>query len=441
MKGDFSRFSFANYNNYLEVLKQQGRVSLDSDWNEQAEIWRENFRQLATDIIGPFAIPKSPNRLAADNSKALKVSNYKSQTGGGFDFRVDKGLAYVDGYLIRYENDFTYLSQSDYPEPDPVTDPGDLLVYIETFLKTVNFIDDELIREPALGGADTCLRAKIVGQIRVLPCLNVGDIESALSLLAKVYPTTNLTLTAKIAQSVEQIPFSFGEVETAGGIIPGNLHYRIEIHRGTQNNGGYVEGLKWSDDNAATVASILDVISPDTFLVEESESVMGEFLREGDWVEVSNYRSEINHQGGQMARIKKIENDVSGLAVILDTNIHPLLTRRGDNGGEPSNNHSKPRLRKWSGFVTPLNSKNVLNLGKGIKATVQTKADKPIASPGDYWNFAIRDREYNKKFAPVNSLPHGLNSFRFPLAIIPRKGKKKSGDIIDFRRFIEPLAK
>jgi len=434
MKGDFSRFSFKRDKNYIGILKQQGRISLDSDWNEQADIWRENFKQLTIDIVGPFAIPLSPNTITDNNSNSLKISHYKSLTGGGFDFRVGKGLAYVAGYPVRYENDFTYLTQQDYPEPDLIAGKGDLLVYVESSLKTVNFIDDELIREPALGGADTCLRAKVMGQIKVAPCSGITDIESATSFLTDLRTSTNLLLTVKIDKSVEQIPFSFGEIETAGGIIPGNLHFRIEIHKGTENNGGIVSGIKWSDDNAATVAPVIDVIAPDAFLVEESESVMGEFFREGDWVEVSNMRSELHRQGGQMARIKKLENDVSGLAVVLDSNIHPLLIRNG-------NDHGKPRLRKWSGYISPLNSKTVCILGKGIKATIQTKDDDLIANPGDYWNFALRDREYNKKFAPSNSSPDGVETFCFPLAVIPRKNVKKSGDIIDFRRFIKPLAK
>jgi hypothetical protein len=35
MKGDFSRFTFRPSKGYTSVRMQQGRVSLDSDWNEQ----------------------------------------------------------------------------------------------------------------------------------------------------------------------------------------------------------------------------------------------------------------------------------------------------------------------------------------------------------------------------------------------------------------------
>jgi hypothetical protein len=38
MKGDFTRFTFDPKKHYSSVRMQQGRIELDSDWNEQAEI-------------------------------------------------------------------------------------------------------------------------------------------------------------------------------------------------------------------------------------------------------------------------------------------------------------------------------------------------------------------------------------------------------------------
>ena len=38
MKGDFSRISFDPANRFSRVLTQQGRVTLDADFNEQADI-------------------------------------------------------------------------------------------------------------------------------------------------------------------------------------------------------------------------------------------------------------------------------------------------------------------------------------------------------------------------------------------------------------------
>ena len=37
-RGDFSRDTFDPSKHFLRVLMQQGRVSLDADWNEQTDI-------------------------------------------------------------------------------------------------------------------------------------------------------------------------------------------------------------------------------------------------------------------------------------------------------------------------------------------------------------------------------------------------------------------
>ena len=38
MKGDFTRLTFQPEKHYSSVRLQQGRVQLDADWNEQADI-------------------------------------------------------------------------------------------------------------------------------------------------------------------------------------------------------------------------------------------------------------------------------------------------------------------------------------------------------------------------------------------------------------------
>ncbi len=57
MKGDFSRNSFRRARHYSRVLMQQGRVLLDSDWNEQGSIFAYYLKSLARDLIGPYGGP------------------------------------------------------------------------------------------------------------------------------------------------------------------------------------------------------------------------------------------------------------------------------------------------------------------------------------------------------------------------------------------------
>jgi hypothetical protein len=89
LKGDFSRFTFRKEKHYRKVNIQQGRVQIDSDWNEQNEIQTEYDRSYLQDVIGKNGTPLneyegfeiSPNILLnwntfpknEDDSKALKA--------------------------------------------------------------------------------------------------------------------------------------------------------------------------------------------------------------------------------------------------------------------------------------------------------------------------------------------------------------------------------
>lgn len=57
MKGDFTRRTFNPYRSYSSVQMQQGRVQLDSDWNEQAEIELYRERRMLRDIVGGSGVP------------------------------------------------------------------------------------------------------------------------------------------------------------------------------------------------------------------------------------------------------------------------------------------------------------------------------------------------------------------------------------------------
>jgi photosystem II stability/assembly factor-like uncharacterized protein len=58
MKGDFSRWTFDRKKHYNTVLKQQGRVEVEADSNEQAAIDIHRMRVTSQDVIGPCGVPR-----------------------------------------------------------------------------------------------------------------------------------------------------------------------------------------------------------------------------------------------------------------------------------------------------------------------------------------------------------------------------------------------
>ncbi|MDD4652762.1 MAG: DUF6519 domain-containing protein, partial [Methanothrix sp.] len=109
MKGDFTRFTFNPKKHYSSVRMQQGRIELDSDWNEQTEIQLHHSHITNQDTIGLCGAPKhSPGFAISTNSGELKIG---------------KGRYYVAGILCENEQDVSYLAQPDY-NPEKIENNG-----------------------------------------------------------------------------------------------------------------------------------------------------------------------------------------------------------------------------------------------------------------------------------------------------------------------------
>lgn len=88
MKGDFTRFSHQPQRGYAGVLMQQGRVTLDADWNEQFDIDDHRWRVQTVDTIGGACAP------AAAAGFGLTLTPDRS------DIVISPGRIYVDGILV-----------------------------------------------------------------------------------------------------------------------------------------------------------------------------------------------------------------------------------------------------------------------------------------------------------------------------------------------------
>jgi hypothetical protein len=154
----WDRFNPAKH--YSAVLPLQGRVVLDSDAFEQAAISRYYLRAAMADIVGP----------AAAASGGFQIS--WAQEGSTSDLAVAPGRIYVGGILAEAAQGVTYLTQPDgYLDPSVPADrlpaAGPYVVYLRVWERSVTAIQDQDIREVALGihGPDTAGRAQVVWQV------------------------------------------------------------------------------------------------------------------------------------------------------------------------------------------------------------------------------------------------------------------------------------
>jgi hypothetical protein len=405
MKGDFTRDTFQPAKHFSRVLMQQGRVTLDADFNEQAAISLRYLRTMARDIIGPYAAPAGKDAKGHDlgGFKLTKLDPDPDKTL----FRISKGCYYVDGILVENEtDDCTYKKQPDYQPPadDPLlkAPAGErgFFVYLDVWERHITPIDDDSIREKALGGPDTCTRAKVVWQVKALPLTEkleneMADAEKNVFNRLHALWTEKAKLENDIAKATtkkKQVHLLIGllnldeqlarrnhlallpthkgllrqlvrlsNAKLAARVDPGqktedacvtppaskyrgaeNQLYRVEIHRGSRDEKGNstTPTFKWSRDNGSVVTAWLGGEGSDLHV----ESVRG--FAAGNWVELLDDDTELlGKPAGTLVQLVKVEGDT--------LSVDPATVPQPPGTGLAIGNYPKnPKVRRWDHIAT-----------------------------------------------------------------------------------------
>lgn len=77
---DITRLLIQPRKHYVGARMQQGRVVLDSDFNEEAELVDEERRRALADIVGPTGSPDEG--FAADSTSATRSRFNRSRSTG-----------------------------------------------------------------------------------------------------------------------------------------------------------------------------------------------------------------------------------------------------------------------------------------------------------------------------------------------------------------------
>jgi hypothetical protein len=372
MKGDFSRFTFNEKKHYSGVLKQQGRVQLDADFNEQQAIVEHQIEARTGDIVGPRGVPK------ANGGFEIRLES------GGKDLVITPGNIYVDGILCENnEKDLTFTHQDDYPEAHLPDLPGLYLIYLDVFSRSITAIDDPGIREKALGGADTSVRKKTVWQVKLERIGNVGDnIDcSAFTIGIK---SSHGKMTAKVKEVSDTGTLCILP-PAAGYRRLENQLYRVEIHKGGSRSQAT---FKWSRDNGSIEAPIKS-ISGKTVTLEKMSRDEALGFGNNQWMEIVTDWTELGqwpldpqaiHPRGIMVRASVVDESKPEItlqdppvpAISVDRKLHPKL-RRWDQDSDDADG-----IR--------LDSADPIELEGGI----QVSFSEGTYYPGDYWTIPAR---------------------------------------------------
>jgi len=407
MSGDYTRFTFDPAKGYSGVHKQQGRVSLDADFNEFEEILDRRDRSTALDTFGGSVVPSTTpdafkigvdaqgnlvigtGRAYVDGIQAENFGDLRAPAGARYDTAV--GNLVNDAPIAFDTQPFFYRKPNaslDFPSISAT--PGTLnLVYLDVWQREVTSWEDERLLDPALGGPDTATRVQTAWQVKAL----AGVQSDACTKLPPELGASSARMTA-MASAAPPAPLPC-VIQPAGGYTGlENRLYRVEVHKAGTLGGANPATFVWSRDNASLIASVLsikavpggsiitvDSTGRDTWMRFENDQQL-ELV--DDAVELALRES---GTGGDIARITSV-NHATG-EITIDQNLAAFVIT-------PT---LHPRVRRWDTAAPadqaerPVTNGTQLALEDGIKVSFgdgTAAHDADTLRAGDYWVFAAR---------------------------------------------------
>jgi Family of unknown function (DUF6519) len=442
MAGDHSRFTFNPQKHYSGVLMQQGRVQLDSDWNEAQEISDRRWRAETLDLMGQAAVPETT------------PDAFRIQSDGKGSFTIGVGRLYVDGLLAenhglepKYNSQLgelygtkpiPYNEQPYCPNPPSLlsTPAGTTdLVYLDVWQREVTVLEDPAIQEIALGGPDTATRLQTVWQVKTLAdvgkdgggTVTCGATIPAWDTLTKPSAGRLTTIANEPPQNTEPCTIS----PKAGYRGVENRLYRVEIHEGGQLG---TAKFKWSRDNGSVVSAV-EKITPgrDRLTVRRIGRDTVLRFKRGDWVEVLDDNVEFSDNPvGHLAKVTDIKE--TSRELVIDPPI-PASFFPTNATTDATNLTRHTRVRRWDqkqepdGLLTV--NAGAIEIEDGIKVffSVDGGTDFKV---GDTWVFAARAADASVELldkAPPRRILHHYAR----LALVTRTGEDSQPLITDCR--------
>jgi hypothetical protein len=381
----------------------------------------------ATTLV-KITIEGLPNIASPANPKLRRVFTYLHQPG------------------------FIYSNQANNQVPPPLPVPNaSVLVYLDVWERLITYIEDDSIREVALGGPDTAARAQLVWQVKTT---DEGSCMTGPQLNNRFQWENRGRLKARAKQtSASGDPCIISPNARYQGTE--NQLYRVEINRkgaawdNTDAGKATAATFKWSRENGSVTYAIASGGGTKQLVLESLGRDDRFGLTEGDWVEVQDDNSALLSSPGILLQVYSI--DPGSMTVTLDGTPHPTV------GSNPA---LHPLLRRWDqqagdpveGGLT-LGRDNAalviegiwLSLEDGVQSFFEpanpiqplpTGAITHLYCPADYWIIPARtatgdvewprltdangnlDTDAQGNPIPLASPPHSVKHHYAPLAVL-----------------------
>jgi hypothetical protein len=395
--------------------------------------------QIPASSVANF-VSQQPVLLSADGASILTTAiQVPAVSGDTATITVDTDVTAIvnANNRVAYPSGFvTFLHQPDYPLPAGMTlAPG--LIYLDVWERLVTYIEDDSIREVALGGADTAARSKLVCQVKQWP---EGSDESILKKQFQPDNRGRLKAVAKL-QSASSDPCIIAPDASYRG--PENQLYRVEIHTGNMDSSGKSPTssstpptFKWSRENGSVIFPIVSLNSGGgtTTVVLENLGRDDRFgLNQNDWVEIFDDDYVLQNRGETLLQVQSIAGGsltvtlagTPASAVGQDVSKHPLLRRWDQSFADPAQGGlQQASPDNAATIVEGSDDDNWLSLENGIQIQFQTMPQGTnLYRTGDYWLIPARAATGDiiwpsAKGEPLALPPDGVDHHYAPLAVI-----------------------
>jgi hypothetical protein len=451
MGTDLSRKRFKPDHDFSGVTMQQGRVQLDSDWNEQADILDRRLRSETVDIVGRCFVPEeTPDGFKIEVSGATLtigtgrayVHGLQAENHGTAPPMFDPVLAEERGSTPRDLDDQPYLRDGAVAIPSA---PGTYLVYLEVWQREVTHLLEPQLIEQAVD-VDTTARVQTAWQVKILSDADgnpkdVGDDVNCSTPDNQIPGWAQVIAPSDGRLSIQAVDIP--DPDNPCLLPPGsgykgleNHLYRVEIHDGGEPDG--TATFKWSRDNGIVASTVDDIPTEDSVVVDDIGK--DDFLRfkAGDWIEITNDKRELNGQPGVMRKIKSVKDEtrtltlesyvpapITSLYDSTKTDWHTRVRRWDQNGlVEDSDGNMTDLNPASSGGLIPVPAAGTsIVLEKGVQVTFET-AVVDRYHVADHWLAAARTAD-----ASVEELdeapPVGIHRHHCRLALlhVPEDGE------------------
>ncbi len=325
MKTQISRKTFNLKKRYSGVYQQQGRMLTDADWNEKVDLEKQRIKSLMSELVEGGA--------SQHDGFICSTGDYENPTG-----KLQWGTVLVDGIQASVTaaadasgDAFDYLGQKDFPSAPEIEGPaglynfplnGDYAIYLDVWERSVNYLEDDSLRDAALQGADTCTRTQTMAQVKLCPA--VINPENPADNPHKGDATLTLHL-REGSTSLDACDPCAREVSLEDNAA--NYLFRVEVHKVTYSaNNIETLILKWSSENAAEQYFSDDVPAGFKQNSYSYETLLGN---------TDNFSSE-KHAGRHF--IEQLGSDFPRTGTLYTHDVYPSVD-------------AQKIIRRWDGFI------------------------------------------------------------------------------------------